>query len=201
MDNGSWDRGVWTDFFEVVSADNCGRFFAGSGAEGIIERSLIVGTSLNFMMNGTGRPATADFQFHPSSAPVAFATYHGAFSMRNNIVTNFSVEEHDRAGVYASDDYYLRPLEKSQIRNNDNLIIESHPGTKLTAGFNYFTLASALWDPYGLWGPEGNYIVYDNPFLTHGKQVTTILPSTDIVGGVSVPGPFYGFLGFVPVRH
>ena len=197
LDNGSWDRGAWTDFYEVVSADNCGRFFAGSGAEGVIERSLVVGTSLNFMMNDTGRPATADFQFHPSSSPVAFATYHGAFSMRNNIVTNFPVDAYDRAGVYASDDYYLRPLEKSQIRNPGNLIIESHPGVKLTSQFNYFTLASALWDPYGLWGPVNNYFVYDDPFLTYGKTITTIQPGTNVVGGVSVSGPFYGFLDFV----
>ncbi|MEQ6123067.1 G8 domain-containing protein [Pseudotenacibaculum sp. MALMAid0570] len=197
MDNGSWDRGAWTDFYEIVSADNCGRFFAGSGAEGVIERSLVVGTSLNFMMNGTGRPAVSDFQFYPSSAPTAFATYHGAFSMRHNIVTNFPVTELDRAGVFASDDYYLRPVEKSHIRDYGNLIIESHLGTKLSPPHGYFSFAGALWDPYGFWGPENNYLVYDNPFFTFGKTVTTVEPGTDVVGGVSVPGPFYGFLDFV----
>ncbi|MEM7297523.1 MAG: right-handed parallel beta-helix repeat-containing protein, partial [Bacteroidota bacterium] len=197
MDNGSWDRGVWTDMFEFVSADNCGRFFAGSGAEGVIERGLIVGTSLNFMMNGTGRPEVADFQFHPSSAPTAFATYHSAFSMRENVVINFEVTEYDRAGVFATDDYYLRPVDKGQVRNYDNLLIESHPGVKLEAQNNYFTFASALWDPYGHWGPEENYLVYDDPFLTHGKEISVPELGVDVVGGVSVPGPFYGFLGFV----
>ena len=197
LDNGSWDRGVWTDFFEVVSADNCGRFFAGSGAEGIIERSLVIGTSLNFMMNGTGRPAIADYQFYPSSAPVAFATYHGAFSMRYNILTNFVVDSYDRAGIFASDDYYIRPVEKSQVRNHDNLMIESHPGVKLTASDPYFTLASVLWDPEGLWGPANNYFVYDDPFLTHGKTITTVEPGSAVAGGVSVPGPFFGFIDFV----
>jgi len=197
MDNGSWDRGVWTDMIEFVSADNCGRFFAGSGAEGVIERGLIVGTSLNYMMNGTGRPEIADFQFNASSAPTAFATYHSAFSMKNNILVNFEVTEHDRAGVFASDDYYLRAVDKGMVRNTNNLMINSHPGVKLRSTSDYFTLASALWDPYGFWGPEENYFVYDDPFLTYGKEVHTVELGTEIAGGVSVEGPFYGFAAFV----
>ncbi|MEO9967521.1 MAG: G8 domain-containing protein [Reichenbachiella sp.] len=197
MDNGSWDRGVWTDMIEFVSADNCGRFFAGSGADGVIERGLIIGTSLNFMMNGTGRPDIADFQFNASSAPTAFATYHSAFSMKNNILVNFEVTEHDRAGIFASDDYYLRAVDKGMVRNTNNLFVNSHPGVKLQSTDPYFTLASALWDPYGFWGPEDNYFVYDTPFLTYGKEVDIITLGTDIAGGVSVPGPFYGFAAFV----
>lgn len=197
LDNGSWDRGVWTDMYEFVSADNCGRFFAGSGSNGVIERSLIVGTSLNSMMNGTGRPDIADFQFFASSAPTAFATYHSAFSMRNNIVVNFQVTEYDRAGVFATDDYYFRPVDKGQVRNYDNLLIASDPGVKIKAENSYFTLASALWDPYGHWGPEENYLVYDDPFLTYGKEITIPNLGAEVVGGVSVPGPFYGFLSFV----
>ncbi|MDW3211748.1 MAG: G8 domain-containing protein [Reichenbachiella sp.] len=197
MDNGSWDRGVWTDMIEFVSADNCGRFFAGSGAEGVIERGLIVGTSLNYMMNGTGRPDIADFQFNASSAPTAFATYHSAFSMKNNILVNFEVTEHDRAGVFASDDYYLRAVDMGMMRNTNNTFINSHPGVKLQSTDSYFTLASALYDPYGFWGPEGNYFVYDDPFLTHGKTVHTVELGTEIAGGVSVAGPFYGFAAFV----
>ncbi len=197
MDNGAWDRGVWTDIYEVVSADNCGRFFAGSGADGVIERSLVVGTSLNHLMNGTGRPAIADFQFFSSAAPVAFATYHSAFSMRDNVVVNFGVDKYDRAGVFASDDYYVRPVDNGQIRNPNNLLIDSHPGVKIKSEEDYFTLASAIWDPHGYWGPEENYLVYDDPFLTSGKEIIVIDPGTDVVGGVSVAGPFYGFLAFV----
>ncbi len=197
MDNGSWDRGVWTDLVEFVSADNCGRFFAGSGAEGVIERSLIVGTSLNHMMNGTGRPEIADFQFFSSASPTAFATYHSAFSMRQNIVVNFQVTEYDRAGVFATDDYYVRPVDLGQVRNYDNLLVQSDPGVKLASQNDYFTLASALWDPYGHWGPAGNYLVYDDPFLTHEKTITIPEPGVHVIGGVSVPGPFYGFLSFV----
>lgn len=196
-DNGAWDRGVWTDIYEVVSADNCGRFFAGSGSDGVIERSLVVGTSLNHLMNGTGRPEIADFQFFASAAPVAFATYHSAFSMRDNVVVNFEVDSYDRAGVFASDDYYVRPVDNGQIRNLNNKLIASHPGVKITPANDYFTLASAVWDPYGYWGIEGNYLIFDDPFLTYGKDVTILNPSTDVVGGVSAEGPFYGFLAFV----
>ncbi|MEP1094071.1 MAG: G8 domain-containing protein [Cyclobacteriaceae bacterium] len=197
QDNGAWDRGAETDIFEVVSADNCGRFFAGSGSNGVIERSLVVGTSLNHLMNETGRPEIADFQFFASAAPVAFATYHSAFSMKDNVVVNFPVDKYDRAGVFASDDYYVRPVDNGQIRNSNNKLIASHPGVKIKAADDYFTLASAVWDPYGYWGTPENYIVYDDPFLTYGKDVTILDLGTDVVGGVGVAGPFYGFLAFV----
>lgn len=197
-DNGMWDRGAWTDIYEIVSADNCGRFFAGSGAEGVIERSLVVGTSLNHLMNGTGRPPTADGMFFfESSTPTAFATYHSTFDIRDNIVVNFPVTQNGRAGVFASDDYYLRPVDKGMIRNSNNLLIGSHYGVKVPAAWSYYTLASALWDPYGFWGPAGNYFVYDNPFLTYGKPVSIIEPGTEVSGGVSVPGPFYGVSAFI----
>ena len=79
---GIWDRATWVDNYEAVSADNCGRFFAGAGVDGIIERCLVVGTSLNHMMNGTGRP-----NFTGEFVPAGFATYHSTFDIRDNIVT------------------------------------------------------------------------------------------------------------------
>lgn len=194
--NGMWDRSTWVDNHGVVSADNCGRFFAGAGDDGIIENSLVVGTSLNHMMNGTGRPASADFQFGYSNAsPTAFATYHSTFDIRNNIVINFDMVPNDRSGVFATDDYYVRPVEKGHTRNVGNLLINAHPGVKLNAISPEYKLASAVYDPNGTWGPAGNYFVYDLPFLTHGKTVTVVPPGAGS-GGVSVPGPFYGVLDF-----
>lgn len=196
-DNGIWDRGVWADNYGIVSADNCGRFFAGSGAGGVIEKSLVIGTSLNHMLNGTDRPAEADFQgFVSTSNPVAFATYHSTFDIKDNIVMNFPVTNNVRSGVFATEDYYIRPVDKGHSRNSNNLIINSHPGVKMPSPQNYFTFASALLDAQGIWGPAGNYFVYDVPFLTHGKTITTVAPSGGS-GGVSVPGPFYGFVNFV----
>ncbi len=196
--NGIWDRGRKPMNYGVTSADNCGRFFAGSGDDGLVERSLVIGTSLNHLMNGTDRPAEADFSAtRTSSNPVAFATYHSSFDIRNNIVMHFTAAKNVRSGMFSTDDYYIRPVDRGQLRNKNNLQIDAHPGVKLTAPFNYFCLASALWDPYGVWGPDSNYFVYDVPFLTHGKTIHTVAPSTDISGGVSVSGPFYGFEGFV----
>lgn len=196
--NGMWDRSIWASNFEVTSADNCGRFFGGAGDQGLITHALVVGTSLNHMMNGTGRPAQADFSgTYSSSAPAAFATYHSTFDIRNNIAIDFPAVQDQRTGVFATDDYYIRPVEKGQFRNTNNLIVNSHPGVRLKAPYSYFSLAGSLWDPNGIWGPVNNWVVYDNEYFTHGKTVTPITPSTLVAGGVSVSGPFYGFQGFV----
>ena len=197
---GIWDRAVWADNYGAVSADNCERFFAGSGADGVIEKCLVVGTSLNHLMNGTDRPFQNFGNFANGSSagtPVGFATYHSTFDIKDNIILNFPAVENTWSGVFSTDDYYTRPVEKGQIRNTNNLIVNSHPGVKLRAVFNYFTLASTLWDPNGNWGPANNYIVYNDTFLTYGKTITNIEPSTEVSGGVSVSGPFYGFEGFV----
>ena len=193
--NGIWDRAVWPDNFETVSADNCGRFFAGSGSDGIIERSLVVGTSLNHLMNGTDRPQFVE-STGGTQAPTAFATYHSTFDIRHNIIINFPLVENTRSGAFATEDYYTRGVDKGQIRNVNNLLIQSHPGVKVQAIFNYFNLALALWDPHGSWGPAQNYFVYNTPFLTHGLAVNSVAPGSS-AGGVSVPGPFYGFNAFV----
>ena len=59
-----------------------------------------------------------------------------------------------------------------------------------------YVLAGALRDPHGLWGPAGDWFVYDDPFFTFGSTVTPVQPAGQ-TGGVSVPGPFYGLLEFV----
>lgn len=198
---GIWDRATSPDNYGIVSADNCERFFAGAGANGVIERSLVIGTSLNHLMNNTGRPLHNFGNFHNGGSsvgnPVAFATYHSTFDIKNNLILNFNNPPANTwGGVFATDDYYSRPIEMGMARNTDNHIINSHPGVKLRSEFGYFTLASAIWDPEGLWGPAGNYFVYNDPFLTIGKTITQVEGGADVAGGVSVPGPFYGFEGF-----
>ncbi|HEY0769967.1 MAG TPA: hypothetical protein VGD31_06500, partial [Sphingobacteriaceae bacterium] len=193
--NGIWDRAVWPDNYGVVSADNCGRFFAGSGSDGIIERSLVVGTSLNHLKNGTDRPTFNDV-LGGNQTPVAFATYHSTFDIKDNVIVNFPLVPNTRSGAFATEDYYTRAVERGQKRNVNNLFIQTHPGVKLRAIYNYFTLASALWDPHGTWGPSNNYFVYDDPFLTFGLTKSSVSPGA-AAGGVSVAGPFYGFNAFV----
>ncbi len=190
--HGIWDRGVWADNWEIVSSDNCGRYFAGSGADGLIERTLAIGTSLNHMMNGTDRP-----NFTGEVPPAAFATYHSAFDIRDNIIIDFPAVANTMSGAFATNDYYIRPVEKGQIRNTNNLIVNSHPGVKLEADFPHYALAGALWDPNAVWGntPE-EWLVYDTPFFTYG-QTPTVVPPGAISGGVLVDGPFFGFNEFV----
>lgn len=191
---GIWDRAVLADNYESVSADNCGRFFAGSGIDGMIERCLVVGTSLNYLMNGTDRP-----NFTGEVTPAAFATYHSTFDIMDNIIVNFQPVTETKSGAFATEDYYIRPVDKGQIRNQNNLLIDAHPGVKLMAPFSYFALAGALWDPDDSWGgdpADDNYYVFDTPFFTAG-QTPTVVPPGAVSGGVVVEGPFYGFNDFV----
>lgn len=203
--NGFWDRSTWPNTYGFVSADNCGRFFAGAGAEGEIARNLVVGTSLNSEMNGTRREALGwtDFyrienqETHSGSTPVAFASYHHTFVAKDNIVINFPLVDGERSGTFAMDDYYIRGVEKGQVRNLNNLLVNSHPGYKTTAPDPWYTFSSAVWDPHGVWGPEENYLVQDHPFVTYGKETIPVESSSEASGAVSVAGPFYSFRGFI----
>jgi hypothetical protein len=191
--NGLWDRSHWANNLEIVNADNCFSFFAGSGDYGLIDRCLVVGNSLNHLMNGTDRD---DLPY--SLPPSAFATYHSTFDMTNNVVLNFPEVAGEASGVFSTVDYYIRGVEKGQVRNSNNLIINSHPGIKLTAIEPQYKLAGALWDPNGNWGGNpGDYLVYDDLFFTYGQTPTTVMPNTAVSGGVLVEGPFYGFDGFI----
>ncbi|MCB1215050.1 MAG: right-handed parallel beta-helix repeat-containing protein, partial [Deltaproteobacteria bacterium] len=122
-----WNRVVWPDYAGWVSADGEGKYFSGSGSRGVIQHSLLIGESLN---NFSDRP-------HPwTGPPVAFATYHSAYSMRENILVNFAYEDGVTSGAFATDDYYLEPVDKGHIRNSDNLLIHSHPGHRSRASIN-----------------------------------------------------------------
>jgi len=195
--SGIWDRATCPDNFESVSADNCGRFFAGSGKEGLIERCLVIGTSLNNLMNGSERPELTDIT-GGNQTPAAFATYHSTFDIKNNIVVNFPFVANTRSGAFATEDYYVRPVDKGQFRNINNLLINSHPGVRSFPIFNYYKLAGALWDPNNNWGGNGvnNYFTYDDPYFTYSQNPKQISPGNG-VGGVLVNGPFYGINDFI----
>ena len=191
---GVWDRVVWVDFTGVVAADNCGRSFAGSGLDGVIEGCLIIGTSLN---HRTPRPRIHfPDTLGGDETPVAFATYHSTFDIRHNLIVNFPLSPGRRSGAFATEDYYIRPVDKGLQRNVGNVLIGTHPGFRSAPVFAHYTLAGALWDPSGLWGPAGNYFVFDTPYFTYGQPVAELTPAGQ-AGGVSVPGPFYGLLEMV----
>ncbi len=193
-----WDRATLPDFSEFVSADSSGKFFAGSGALGVINRSLIIGNSLN---NFSDRPAPW------MGPPTALATYHSAFDMQDNIIAHFDFFENKTSGAFATDDYYRRAVDKGQIRNSNNMLIDSHPGYRSDAkideeiafnfaqGVTHYVFSSALWDPHGTWGEPGNWSVYDIPFLTHGSTCEIIQPVSQ--RAVSCDGAFFGIDRFI----
>ncbi|VAW32929.1 Copper binding protein, plastocyanin/azurin family [hydrothermal vent metagenome] len=193
-----WDRVVWPTFEEFVTADSSGKYFAGSGADGLITRTLFVGSSLN---NFSPRP-------NPwMGPPTALATYHSAFNLSENIIINFPFVEGKTSGAFATDDYYFRPVEKGHIRNTNNLLINSHAGYRsnvavdeeiafnFAQGFNYYVFASALWDPQGLWGVAGNWNVYNQPFLTHNANCNPIAPISQ--NAASCDGQYFGIDRFI----
>ncbi len=197
-DGNFWDRVVWPTFERFVSADSAGKYFSGSGAGGEIRHSLLVGHSLN---DFTAQP-------HPWMGPAtAMATYHSAFDMHHNVIVNFPSVAGKTSGAFATDDYYIRAVEKGHIRNQDNLLINAHPGYRSDAavdediafnfaqGFTHYVFASALCDPNGLWGPAGRWSVYDRPFLTHGANCTPIQPLSQ--QATSCDGEYFGVDQFI----
>lgn len=186
---GIWDRVDWPDITQAVLADNNGRFVAGAGGDGVVTRSLIVGTSLN----DTPRPPPG---LH--GEPTAFATYHSTFDLFRNVIVGFPLVAGERSGVFSTDDYYIRPVDKGHARNPDNLWIDSHPGYRVQLHpTRRYALAGALWDPFGTWGPANRWNVFDLPYLTHGRNCSPVAPSTAESGAVSCDGdPYYGIMSF-----
>jgi hypothetical protein len=180
---GIWNRNTFPNFIEWVSADHAGGWFAGAGDDGLIARSLIIGSSLN---NGVPRVSTQPI--------AALASYHSTFDMTQNIIINFPfVEgaENEPSGVFMTADYYITAVDKGLKRNPDNKLINSHPGRRVQP-FTHenWTLAGALWDANGYWGAKGNYWVYDQPFFTSGTSCTQVAPTGK--NGSSCIGPYYG---------
>ncbi|MEM7113720.1 MAG: G8 domain-containing protein [Chloroflexota bacterium] len=175
-----WNRVYQPTYSEFVSADSEGKFFAGSGSLGIIERALMVGTSLNHT------PET-DLRNY---AATAFASYHSAFGFRDNIVVNFPEVPGITSGALASDDYYIRAVDKGRARSGGNMLINSFTGFRSDAainerlsnnfaqGFTHYVFSGALWDPEDLYGFDGEWSVYNREFLTHGANCDVVqLPS------------------------
>jgi G8 domain/Right handed beta helix region/Secretion system C-terminal sorting domain len=191
---GIWNRATIPDNDQVVSADNCSKFFSGAGDDGLIKRSLAVGNSLNYNMNGVTRP-----EIYGSDPPVALASYHSSFNIKDNFILNFPPVPNTSSGAFALDDYYLIAVDKGLVRNVNNTLVNSHPGVRILPWEPQFTFAT-LWDPHDYWGgspSQDNYYVFNNPFFTYGQTPTVVQPNTTTSGGVVVVGPFYGVQEFV----
>jgi hypothetical protein len=182
-----WNRVSWPDYVNWVSADNMGAFFSGAGDNGRITKSLMIGTSLNT----TTRP-------NNNLPLVALASYHSTFNMDNNTIVNFPfVAQAPGSGAFKTDDYYTVAVDKGLVRNPDNRLINSNPGYRVpppnmrpSNPNDNWTLAGALWDAHGYWGPAGNFWVYDVPFLTSGTTCSQVQPVGQ--NGASCDGEYYG---------
>ena len=195
------------DYVEWIMADNTGDYASGAGNDGVFTRGLFIGQSLNHT------PAN-----YPQGAlpPVMFATYHSTFQMRDSTMAHIgynegSDPEKTNSGVFKTDDYYMSMLERGTFMNAGNKLIDAFPGaryyppniqTRKEPNENY-TLAAAIWDPYGYWnkdGTKGYFWTLDVPFLTAGGNCTpSLFPtpngknSQGKYNGQSCAGEYFGF--------
>jgi hypothetical protein len=188
---GFWNRVSRPDYHEWVSADNVGVHFGGAGDDGLIDRALLVGKSLNHSAYPQG-----------AEPPSAFATYHSTYAMRDNTLVNFEYVQGQPSGAFRTNDYYTLGVDKGTARNANNRLIASHPGYRTLPpnmdgqplANRHWSYAGALWDPHGYWGPKGNFWAYDVPFLTAGAACQPVAPAG--ANGVSCAGEYYGVGSF-----
>ncbi len=212
---GLWNRQNGATFEQVVSADNTSRFFAGSSAASSIRRSLVVGTSLNNattwlnLLNDAGPAYQAFRATNVVQPPSAFASYHGGVAALQNTVINMpyvalaslpAASQWTSAGsmpsgVFATDDYYIRPVERSLVQNQNNLLIHSSPGIRSLPRYANFQFAGTVVDYEGLLGPAGNNWVFDTPFLTYPQGCVPVTPAGQ--NGQSCNGSYFGAQAFV----
>lgn len=195
--SGIWNRSASVRNRRVMSADNTSTFFSGASDNinsGAIERSLVVGVSLNSNMNGVRLPDQWN-----AGEPSAFASYHSTFDIKDNVVVNFPAVANNPSGAFALNDYYLIPIDKGTIRNSNNILINSHPGVRTMPNQNQHVYG-VIWDPHNYWGgpvSQDNHYVFNVPFFTHGLTTHVVAPNPAISGGVIVNGPFYGMNNYI----
>jgi|GEM_PF-3362312 len=195
--NGIWNRSTAPLNRRVVNADNSDRFFAGSidnkesSVPAMIENSLVVGTSLNYNKNGVTNPPE-----YGSGPLAAFASYHSSVDIINNVVVNFPADPGKPSGYMAMDDYYISPVDKGNVRNTGNILINTHPGVRTKPRLTQHVFG-VIWDNLNYTkvatASQDNYYVYDEPFFTHGQTRQIVAPGAEVSGGVVIRGPFYGF--------
>jgi hypothetical protein len=183
---GFWNRMNGGQYEGWTVADNVGVFISGSGI-GSIKKTLAVGVSLN-NSNTWSRVSAID-------PAVAFASYHSSVDIADNSIVNFAYVPGLPAGAFKATDYYIDGVDKGLVRNSNNQLINTHPGYryKVPAKDN-FTLAGALWDAHGYWGPAGNYWTYNDSFLTAEANCVPVSSPGEPTGsnGMSCDGEYFG---------
>ncbi len=182
-----WDRFDGGTFRNFVISDYGSKAFAGA-SRCSIEDNLVVGSTLNSENNEL-----------VSQPPVGTASYHSLCQIPDNIFVNIPAVPGVVSGAFAADDYYITGVDLGLVNNGGNVLINTHPGYRSPSkntlapgeGLQHFAYSGALWDPYGYWGPEGNYWVLDLPFLTEGGGCMSV--RDDVHGNdVSCAGPYFG---------
>jgi G8 domain/Right handed beta helix region len=187
---GLWNRVTWPTYEKWTAADNEGLAFSGAGSDGVIQRSLVIGKSLNNANTWQNLPGLAQ--------PIAFATYHSTFQIKENLAVSFDYVTGKPSGVFNTEDYYLVGVDKGPVRNMNNQLVNAFPGYRMPVRTSEnWTLAGALWDPYGYWGRPGNYWTYNNPFLTYGADCQSVpFPNGDLPNSMSCATEYYGVDNF-----
>jgi len=63
--------------------------------------------------------------------------------------------------------------------------------TYVPGRYRYWSVSGAIWDPYGYWGPAGNYLIPDRTFYTHDvPNLSPVVPAGQ--NGWTTPSLFYG---------
>ncbi len=183
------NRVTWPDYLEWAVADNVGLAFSGAAQDGTLQRGLLVGTSLNH---------SADRYPKGMDLPSGVATYHSTVQIVDNAFIDFPFVDGKTSGAFGSEDFYFVGVERGKARNHNNMLIDSAGGYRtLQPGLRQnhlpsenWSLASALWDTEGLWGPKNWYTVPNSPFLTIGANCQDALPASR--NGKTCSGPYYG---------
>ena len=196
---GLWDRSRRATTTGVVSSTNAGRYFAGAGALGLIEKTLVVRESLNYGLNGTVRPANADCFSSECGGAAAFASYHYSFSFSGNTIVGFELIPDRRSGAFDAADLYIRANEFGHDQVENQRLINSHGGIMLDPLESHYTLSSVIKDPNGIWGPSDSYFVLNHPFIVSGEGFELHEdPQGSVSGGISMTGGNWGGIrGFI----
>jgi hypothetical protein len=189
-DSGFWNRAAKPVFENWVAADNEGLSFSGASSDGIIQRSLVIGRSLNRANSWETIPNLVP--------PVAFASYHSSVLARENLAIDFDYVTGKSSGVFDTSDYYAGAIDKGMVRNTNNQLVKAFAGYRFPVSTSEnWTLAGALWDPNGYWGRPGNFWTYNNPFLTYGADCQSVtFPNGDLPNSMSCATEYYAIGDF-----
>lgn len=190
-----------------LAADNSGPDFSGATrGQSMLVNTLFIGSSLN---NAT-----------PPEDPRrrAFASYHFFLNAQDITAVNFpfvncTIVGNGQfvygGGVMDTSDLYLHPISVQTARSTGWRLINSCAGFRTPSpyfdpfpvahsnGNRHWALSGALHDPYGYWGPAGNYLVPDEPFYRYG-MTSYQMASPGHDNGLTTPDRFYGLGHITP---